>query len=53
MGGVNLKLFLDCTCKYSIDASINSIRRTFLLAVLREFSLRIGPGVEIEIKDKN
>jgi hypothetical protein len=34
-GGINLQLFLDCTCKYLIDASINSARPTFFIRPLK------------------
>jgi hypothetical protein len=43
-GGINLQLLLDFTCKYFIDASINS--------VLREYSLKDWIGDRNENKNK-
>jgi hypothetical protein len=55
-GGINLQLFIDYTCKYLIDASINSLMPLFFLVNcfmgILVFFLKIGWEVKINIKDK-
>jgi hypothetical protein len=46
-GGGKLQLFLDCTSKYLIDTSINSVYKFYLL-----FYGNFGPGFEMKIKIK-